>query len=131
MTTLEYILYLSLCTASISYTITWAGIFEGLRKQISKLGNWFEDLIHCPYCLGHYIALAIMLVTYNNCSQYFIPVSKSIVLNFIISWFSIMCVTSILHCVMLIAYKPVSEYLTVLKIRKYNKQFRNDEEDEG
>lgn len=131
MTTLEYILYLSLCTASISYTITWAGIFEGLRKRISKLGNWFEDLIHCPYCLGHYIALVIMLVTYNNCSQYFIPVSKSIVLNFIISWFSIMCVTSILHCVMLIAYKPVSEYLTVLKIRKYNKQFRNDEEDEG
>lgn len=131
MTTLEYILYLSLCTASVSYTITWAGIFEWLRNWVSRFGRWFDDLFHCPYCLGHYIALAIMLVTYRHCSECFIPASKSIVLNFIVTWFSVMCVTSILHYVMLIAYKPVSEYLAAKRIREYNKQFKNDEEDEG
>jgi len=35
--------------------------------------------------------------------------------------FLIVCVTSLLHCIMLIAYKPVMDYMTNRRLEKLNK----------
>lgn len=47
---------LSLAIAAASMTITKSNAMDWFRGLVSKLGHWFEDLIHCPYCLSHWLA---------------------------------------------------------------------------
>ena len=114
---LVYIILVALCAASISYTISYTSIFLGFREWISKFHHKLEELIHCPYCLCHYIILTIMFTT-NDISSKLVPIANNIVYNFLFTWFCIVCVTSLLHCVMLIAYRPVIQYMTDRKIAK-------------
>lgn len=56
------IILLALAVASTSVTISKSNALEWLRNQVSKLGRWPEELIHCPYCLSHWIAVAGVLL---------------------------------------------------------------------
>ena len=114
---IAYIILVALCAASISYTISYTSIFLGFREWISKFHHKLEELIHCPYCLCHYVILTIMFTT-NNISSKLVPITNNIVYNFLFTWFCIVCITSLLHCVMLIAYRPVMQYMTDRKIAK-------------
>lgn len=118
-----YIILVALCAASISYTISYTSIFLGFREWISKFHHKLEELIHCPYCLCHYVILTIMFTT-NDISSKLVPIANNIVYNFLFTWFCIICVTSLLHCVMLIAYRPVMKYMTDRKIAKIQQRKR-------
>lgn len=118
-----YIILVALCAASISYTISYTSIFLGFREWISKFHHKLEELIHCPYCLCHYVILTIMFTT-NDISSKLVPIANSIVYNFLFTWFCIVCVTSLLHCIMLIAYRPVMKYMTDRKIAKMQQRKR-------
>ena len=118
-----YIILVALCAASISYTISYTSIFLGFREWISKFHHKLEELIHCPYCLCHYIILTIMFTT-NDISSKLVPITNNIVYNFLFTWFCIVCITSLLHCVMLIAYRPVMQYMTDRKIAKIQQRKR-------
>ena len=118
-----YIVLVALCAASISYTISYTSIFLGFREWISKFHHKLEELIHCPYCLCHYVILTIMFTT-NDISNKLVPIANNIVYNFLFTWFCIVCVTSLLHCVMLIAYRPVMKYMTDRKIAKIQQRKR-------
>ena len=120
---IAYIILVALCAASISYTISYTSIFLGFREWISKFHHKLEELIHCPYCLCHYIILTIMFTT-NDISSKLVPITNNIVYNFLFTWFCIVCVTSLLHCVMLIAYRPVIQYMTDRKIAKIQQRKR-------
>lgn len=120
---LVYIILVALCAASISYTISYTSIFLGFREWISKFHHKLEELIHCPYCLCHYVILTIMFTT-NDISSKLVPIANNIVYNFLFTWFCIVCVTSLLHCVMLIAYRPVMKYMTDRKIAKMQQRKR-------
>ena len=120
---LVYIILVALCAASISYTISYTSIFLGFREWISKFHHKLEELIHCPYCLCHYVILTIMFTT-NDISSKLVPITNNIVYNFLFTWFCIVCVTSLLHCVMLIAYRPVMKYMTDRKIAKMQQRKR-------
>lgn len=117
MNLLTYILIVSLCSASISYTISCAGIFEGLRKAVTKWGKWFEDLIHCPYCLGHYVTLLIVLITFYGKSK-LIFIADWNIFDLLFVWFACVSVMSLLHFVMVRAYKPVAESETIRKFKE-------------
>ena len=116
-----YIILVALCAASISYTISYTSIFLGFREWISKFHYKLEELIHCPYCLCHYVILTIMFTT-NDISSKLVPITNNIIYNFLFTWFCIVCITSLLHCVMLIAYRPVMQYMTDRKIAKIQKR---------
>jgi len=116
MTRWEYILLVALCAASISYTITWAGIFSKVRDAVSRWGKWFEDLIHCPYCFCHYVILVIMLTT-RHIGDYLVRITDVGLYNFLFTWFVIVCLTSLFHAVMLVAYKPVAEVETFRRLK--------------
>ena len=118
-----YIVLVALCAASISYTISYTSIFLGFREWISKFHHKLEELIHCPYCLCHYVILTIMFTT-NDISSKLVPIANNIVYDFLFTWFCIVCVTSLLHCVMLIAYRPVMKYMTDRKIAKIQQRKR-------
>ena len=120
---IAYIILVALCAASISYTISYTSIFLGFREWISKFHHKLEELIHCPYCLCHYVILTIMFTT-NDISSKLVPITNNIVYNFLFTWFCIVCVTSLLHCVMLIAYRPVMQYMTDRKIAKIQQRKR-------
>ena len=120
---IAYIILVALCAASISYTISYTSIFLGFREWVSKFHHKLEELIHCPYCLCHYVILTIMFTT-NNISSKLVPITNNIVYNFLFTWFCIVCVTSLLHCVMLIAYRPVMQYMTDRKIAKIQQRKR-------
>ena len=118
-----YIVLVALCAASISYTISYTSIFLGFREWVSKFHHKLEELIHCPYCLCHYVILTIMFTT-NDISSKLVPITNNIVYNFLFTWFCIVCITSLLHCVMLIAYRPVMQYMTDRKIAKIQQRNR-------
>lgn len=117
MKVIEYIFYVALCAACISYTICYASIFRSFREWLSKFHEKLEELIHCPYCFSHYVILTIMLTT-EDFGKYLLPISRFTVYNFIFTWFCIVCITSLLHYVMLRSYKPIIEYMMDRKLQK-------------
>jgi hypothetical protein len=50
------LLILGLAIAATSMTITKAHICEWARKSFSRLGPLFKSLIHCPWCVSHWLA---------------------------------------------------------------------------
>ena len=119
VTNIIYILAIALCSASISYTISMAGIFKWLREWIDEvLPEKISELVHCPYCLAHYIILCIMLTTHIN--SYLIPISSYVLYNFLFTWFVIVCLVSLLHFVMVRTYAPVA-ILETYRLTKKNK----------
>ena len=119
VTNIIYILAIALCSASISYTISMAGIFKWLREWIDKVfPEKISELVHCPYCLAHYIILCIMLTTHIN--SYLIPISSYVLYNFLFTWFVIVCLVSLLHFVMVRTYAPVA-ILETYRLTKKNK----------
>lgn len=116
---IEYIALVALCAASITYTICYTSIFYGFREWLSKFHHKLEELIHCPYCLGHYVILTIMFTT-KDISTKLVPITDYVVYNFLFTWFCIVCVMSLLHYIMLLAYQPVMRYMADRKIAKIN-----------
>ncbi len=66
---LELIL-ISIVTASISFTITESKLFELFRNFIRRKNSFFGELVSCGYCLGHWVAFAIVIMydfnVFNN-----------------------------------------------------------------
>lgn len=118
---MEYILLVALCAACISYTICCTSIFKPMRELISKIHPKLEELIHCPYCFSHYVILTIMLTT-ENIGRHLVVVSNYLIYDFIFTWFCIVCITSLLHYVMLRTYKPVIDYMVNRELEKLQKK---------
>ena len=125
ITPIIYILVVALCSASISYTISMAGIFKWLREWIDKtFPDKISELVHCPYCLAHYVILGIMFTT-THVISYLIPISDSVIYNFLFTWFVIVCLVSLLHFIMLRTYAPVALLETHRLFKKYKVSPKN------
>lgn len=55
------LLGIGVATGVTSLTITRSKLFRGLRHWLWLKSDWLGDLIHCPYCMSHWIALAMIL----------------------------------------------------------------------
>jgi len=73
-------IFIALATASISMTITKSNITKKLRALISKCGLRAEELIHCPYCLSHWLAVIIICTFYWG----IYPLSTIIIMIFMV-----------------------------------------------
>lgn len=98
--------------ASISFTICITSIFKEVREIISLAHPKLEELIHCPWCLGHYIVLGYVLLL----KPYESPE------GFLISWFSIVGMMGCIHYVLLRAYEPVAKMMIRRKMEKLNQE---------
>lgn len=101
---METLIIYSAIIASCSFTISVTSIFKPFRDLISKIHPKIEELIHCPYCLSHYIAMLILLIT-----DWAFLFTKSSILNFIFTLLSITGVVALMHYIILRAYSPVME----------------------
>src|SRR5690606_8219476 len=85
------IFFMSLVVASVSFTITVTSIFKWLRELVSSIHPKLEELIHCPYCLSHYIAAFVIWFT-----DFYYPLTNSLLVNFLLTLFAIVAIASIL-----------------------------------
>jgi hypothetical protein len=110
---MEKFIYISLACSAISFTITWTSIFEPVRNLVSKLGQKFEQLIHCPWCLNHYIVLIVVIIFYRYDW-----------LQMIMMWFAIVAAGGLVHYVLLRAYKPVLKAAIEREFQKHHNNTR-------
>lgn len=127
MNSLILLVMISLATAAISFTITTTSIFTWLREWVSPWHHKVEELIHCPWCLSHYISLVILACVYDKTLFLDIPTWIHLAIN----WFALICLVGIYHFVLLRAYHPVAEnmvrrQLTKMKSNKDIAQMHNN-----
>lgn len=116
-TCLQLLVMISLASAAISFTITTTTIFEWLRELISPIHKKIEELIHCPWCLGHYIVL-VMLIIFNK-QTLFLNVPEF--WHYLLNWFACVCLMGIWHYILLRTYKPIAEAMARREILKLHK----------
>ena len=58
---LSELVYLSLASATVSVTVAQSKMFKPLRDKITA--RWLSDLVSCSYCMGYWVAGALVLVT--------------------------------------------------------------------
>lgn len=56
------ILYLSVVTASLTFTVTEAKLFRPLREWMLGKNAFLGELLSCGYCFGHWAALTLVAV---------------------------------------------------------------------
>ena len=105
------VVMVSLASAAISFTITTTSIFKWLRELISPIHHKFEELIHCPWCLSHYVSLVLVIVFLRE-----FPIIYMILL-----WFAIQGLVGLFHYVLLRAYEPVARAMAQRMIEKLRK----------
>jgi Protein of unknown function (DUF1360) len=59
---MEKLLYLSLVTACLSFTVSEAKIFLPVRVRIKKKSSFLGELFCCGYCLGHWVAFSLVAI---------------------------------------------------------------------
>jgi len=54
------VIFLSIVTASISFTVTETQIFKPFREWMKKKSPFLGKLFSCGYCLGHWVSFALV-----------------------------------------------------------------------
>lgn len=111
--TLETIFTLAACVSSASFTITFTGIFKEIREKISKEHHKLEELIHCPWCLSHWITFLFLIITGQE-----IEFTGIWLLDFMMTTFTITLLSGLGHYVLLRAYEPVGKAMAARQIEK-------------
>jgi len=83
---IEYInaLGLSLVASTTSVTLTKARVFRELREVVTGWNAWLGKLVHCPYCMSHWISLVLVMVYHPGLTHCGFPVLDDAVSVFII-----------------------------------------------
>ncbi|MGQ3685009.1 MAG: DUF1360 domain-containing protein [Candidatus Loosdrechtia sp.] len=55
-------IYLSVVTASISFTVTETKLFRHLREWVRKRNAFLGEMLSCGYCFGHWIAFILAAI---------------------------------------------------------------------
>ena len=59
---MEEVIYLSLVTASISFTVTEAKLFSSLRNWLRLKNAILGDLFSCGYCVGYWVGFGLTAI---------------------------------------------------------------------
>ena len=103
--------------AAISFTITVTGMFKWFRELVSPIHYKIEELVHCPWCLGHWVVFVIMLTARIP----LIEITDLYLYNWLFTAFAIMAPIGLIHYVLLRAYEPVAKAMIQRRIDKLNK----------
>ncbi|RQW06329.1 DUF1360 domain-containing protein [candidate division KSB1 bacterium] len=59
---MKLVFYLSLVTASLAFMLTESKIFQPWRQWLKAHSRFFGELFSCGFCLGHWIALFLVIL---------------------------------------------------------------------
>jgi len=71
---------LSMVVASVSFFISHTQLLEKKRKQIWWRNKFIPELLSCSYCLGHWVAVVVLLIVPVKLFGIFWP------LDYIMTW---------------------------------------------
>lgn len=57
---MEEVIYLSLVTSSISFTVTETKLFKPAREWVKFRSSFFGELISCGFCFGHWVTFGLV-----------------------------------------------------------------------
>lgn len=93
----EVVSFLILClaNASVSFTVARSEVFRPARdwffnRSTNKVFEFISDLIHCPYCLSHWVAFLMVLIWQQKFTNTFVPV-----IDFAVTIFAIVGLSAI------------------------------------
>jgi len=97
------LILLSLAVSGISFTITTTAMFTWLRELLSPIHHKLEELVHCPWCLSHWVTFVILIWAplYRFTGIPFV--------DFFLTAFSIVGISGTFHYVLLRTYAPIAE----------------------
>jgi hypothetical protein len=84
---MENAIYLSLVTASISFTVSETKIFKPLREWLKTKVAFLGELLSCGYCLGTWIALILVVLFRARLFESWWPLDYLLTALFV-SWLS-------------------------------------------
>lgn len=84
---LSNLIILGLATATVSTTVGSSKLFRGLRSWVATQSPFWGELISCPYCLGHWVALFAVLL-YN-------PPATALAVDLIIQWLAVTALSAV------------------------------------
>jgi len=58
---LEKLLFLALATYAASITVSKSLIFERFREWIATKNDFLYNLVSCPYCFSHWVAMFLVV----------------------------------------------------------------------
>ena len=87
-------LLLSMLVASISFFISHTQLLEKWRKRIRWRNKFIPELLSCCYCLGHWVALVVLLIFPVKLFGVFWP------MDYILTWLVISWVAGLQSLVM-------------------------------
>lgn len=132
MNNLIYIPIMAFVVAAISFTISTTSMFKWLRELVSPIHHKIEELIHCPWCLAHWITFILLWCIPSSYIIEVVPViENSLVLrsfNFLFTTFAIIGLVGLLHYVLLRAYEPVAKAMAMRQLEKMQAQRHKPEE---
>ena len=118
-TLLTYI-FVSMCAASISFTVTITGIFEGMREWIYKKNDFFGKLFTCPWCFSHYVVAIIFACSYHSIPMF--PIFEYRWMNVLFTLFLILTMVGYWHKMLLLGYEPVQKIKAQRLINKLKEE---------
>lgn len=107
--------------SSISFTVTFTGLFKEVRELISSKHHKLEELIHCPWCFSHWVTFFILLISDSS-----VKFTGSLFIDFFINAFAITAISGLFHYVLLRAYEPVAKAMINRHIEKMRQNQTND-----
>jgi hypothetical protein len=88
---------LSIVNASISFAVADSYLFKPIREYIKN--PWFNKLFSCGYCIGHWIALILVLIY-----EPIIFHSGCLILDYIFTTFALAWISAIQWIIMNILF---------------------------
>ena len=68
---------LSLVTAAVAFTVAETKLFAPLREATDRKAPLLGSLLSCGYCLGHWVALALVIAYRPRLFQWWGPLDYS------------------------------------------------------
>jgi hypothetical protein len=84
---MENVLYLSLVTASISFTVTETKLFAPAREWARGKGTLLGELLSCGYCFGYWVAFGLVAMFAPSVFSLWLPLDYFLT-ALVIAWLS-------------------------------------------
>lgn len=84
---MEMVIYLSVVTASIAFTVTETKLFKPLREWLQKKSTFLGELFSCGFCFGYWIAFALTVLYKPRLFNQWWPLDYFLT-AVVIAWFS-------------------------------------------
>ncbi len=87
-----HILAAAFITEALTELVIKSVFFKYFRTQVSRLGEWVEELFKCGYCFSVWVAIVIVGVT--GCS---VPVSAYFIFNSFVTVLIVHRLSNVMH----------------------------------